>query len=134
LLTTRLKGAFLLLALAQAAHSLEEYFTRLWEVWAPAQFLTGLVSSTNPVLGFAVINVSLVALGFACYWFAVRPGHSSARGWIWFWVLLESVNGIGHALWAVTSGVYRPGLLTALPFFILVPVLVRELFRTPAQA
>ena len=100
---------------------------RLWEVWAPAQFLTGLVSGSNPVLGFLAINIGLVVFGFACYFFAVRPGKPSARALVWFWVCLESVNGVGHTLWAFTSASYRPGLLTAIPFLILVPILVWEL-------
>ena len=100
---------------------------RLWEVWAPARFLTALVSASNPALGFLVINIALVVFGFSCYFFAVRPGKPSARALVWFWVCLESVNGVVHTLWAITSASYRPGLLTAIPFLVLVPILVREL-------
>lgn len=103
------------------------YVTRLWEVWMPAQFLTGLVSRSDPVFGFLVINVSLVALGFLCYLVVVRPARPSARAWIWFWVSLESVNGVGHTLWAATELAYRSGLVTALPFLVLVPLIAKEL-------
>lgn len=126
----RMKNTFLLLTLVQAAHSLEEYFARLWEVFAPAAILSSLVSASNPEGGFLLINVSLVAVGFWCYFWVVRREHRNARAWIWFFVGLESVNVVGHALWAATSQGYRPGLFTALPFLILVPILVRELLRT----
>lgn len=129
-MSARMKAAFLLLALAQAAHSVEEYFARLWEVFAPAAFLSSLVSASRPEVGFLVINVSLVALGFWCYFRVVGREHPHARAWIWFFVALESVNAVGHVLWAAMNQGYRPGLLTALPFLLLVPVLVQELLRT----
>ena len=129
MVSDRLKLAFFFLACAQAAHSLEEYLGRLWEVFIPARFLTNLISETNPVLGFLVINVSLVAFGFFCYFYVVRPATPTALPWIWFWVLLETVNGVGHTVWAIISRTYQPGLLTAPAFLILVPIMVFELRR-----
>jgi hypothetical protein len=41
---TRPYRAFLLLVLAQAAHSVEEYVFRLDDVFAPARFLSGLLN------------------------------------------------------------------------------------------
>ncbi|MGI9625587.1 MAG: HXXEE domain-containing protein [Longimicrobiales bacterium] len=126
----RLKVAFLLMACAQAAHSLEEYWGRLWEVFVPAQFLSSFVWPPNPVVGFLIINVSLVALGFWCYFRVVRTDHRSLRAWVWFFVVLQSINGVGHTVWAGMNHGYRPGLITAIPFLVLVPVLVRELSKT----
>ena len=37
---------FLALILAQAGHSIEEYFTQLYDVLAPARFISGLFSSS----------------------------------------------------------------------------------------
>lgn len=128
-MSRRVRLLFLLVVLTQAAHSCEEYVGRLWEVWLPAQFLSSLVSPSNPVFGFLIINGSLVALGFWCYLWLVRRNAGSGRAWVWFWVLLESVNGVGHTIWAVADGQYRPGLLTAIPFLVLVPLLVRELLQ-----
>lgn len=128
-MTTRLQTVFLLLALSQAAHSLEEYFGRLWEVFAPARYLSTLASPANPEVGFVVINTLVVVLVFWCYFRIVRRDARSARAWIWFWVLLESINGIGHVAWSATSGQYQPGLLTALPFLVIAPLLVREVTR-----
>ena len=103
---------FLGLILSQAAHSVEECWFRLYDVLAPARFISGLVSS-NPALGFAIANVVLVLFGFWCYLARVRPGHPSARGWAWFWTVLEATNGVNHLVLALASGGYFPGAATA---------------------
>jgi hypothetical protein len=41
----QLRLTFLLTALTQGLHSIEEFFGKLWEVYPPATFLSGLVSS-----------------------------------------------------------------------------------------
>jgi len=47
---SRDQNAFLALILVQAAHSLEEYVFRLYEVFAPARFISNLVSD-DPATG-----------------------------------------------------------------------------------
>ena len=103
---------FLLLILAQAAHSVEEYATRLYEVFAPARFVSSLVSN-DLALGFLVANVALVTFGLWCWAVPVRSGWRAANGLVWFWTLLELGNGIGHSALAVTRGGYFPGVVTA---------------------
>ena len=98
--------------LAQAAHSVEEYIGRLWESFPPAAFLTGLISS-NRELGFIILNTALVAFGFWCLFWPVRRAWGSARGFVWFWVVLETINGIGHPARSLIEGAYTPGVLTA---------------------
>jgi hypothetical protein len=107
---------FLALIGVQGLHSLEEYFTRLYDVFAPARLVSGLLT-TNLSLGFAGFNVALVGFGLGCYVFRVRPNHPRAAGWIWFWILLELGNGVGHLALAVARGGYFPGAATA-PFLI----------------
>ena len=109
---TRSRWAFLTLVLAQAAHSVEEYTFKLYEVFGPARFVSGLVSDDLPT-GFAVVNIGLVAFGIWCYVARVRKAHVSARLWVWPWVFVEGVNGIGHPVIALTRGEYFPGALTA---------------------
>lgn len=104
--------AFLLLVLAQAAHSVEEYVARLYEVFAPARFVSSLVSNDLAV-GFLIANASLVAFGFWCWAVAVRSGGRLGRGLAWFWSLLELGNGTGHLVLAFSRGGYFPGALTA---------------------
>lgn len=58
-MNNRVKIAFLLLVLAQALHSLEEYFGKLWEMFLPARFLSSTISD-NPETGFPIINISLL--------------------------------------------------------------------------
>ena len=106
------RAAFLALVLAQAAHSIEEYFNHLYEVLAPARFVSGLFSSDLRT-GFIIFNVLLVAFGFLCFFGPVLRGARSAVGLAWFWTVLEFLNGCAHMIWAALAGDYRPGLLTA---------------------
>ena len=108
----RTRFAFLALILTQAAHSVEEYVFRLYDVFAPARFISGLVSD-NLAVGFVVFNAALVLFGLWCYAARVRTSHRSARGWIWLWVVIEFGNGVGHTALAVARGAYFPGAATA---------------------
>ena len=103
---------FALLIASQAAHSTEEYVTRLYEVFAPARFVSSLVSS-DLSLGFLVANAALVGFGLWCWAVPVRLGRAAATGLIWFWTLLEAGNGIGHLTLAAMQGGYFPGAATA---------------------
>jgi hypothetical protein len=106
------QNLFLGLILTQAAHSMEEYFFRLYDVLAPARFISSMVSS-NLALGFAIVNIVLVLLGLWSYLARVRRRHPSGRGWAWFWTVLETANGAAHLLFAATRGGYFPGVATA---------------------
>ncbi|HEY6249888.1 MAG TPA: HXXEE domain-containing protein [Candidatus Angelobacter sp.] len=108
----RSQFVFLFLILAQGAHSIEEYVTRLYEVFAPARFVSSLVSKDLSV-GFLVVNVALVAFGLWCWAIPVRSGWRAARGLAWFWTLLELGNGTGHLVLALSRGGYFPGVATA---------------------
>jgi hypothetical protein len=105
---------FLLLVALQAAHSVEEYTTGLYEALAPARFVSGLFSD-DLALGFAIVNSALVALGLWCYAVPIRSGRPSARAWAWPWVAIELGNGVGHVALAILAGGYFPGVLTAPP-------------------
>ena len=113
---------FLALIGAQALHSVEEYFTRLYELFPPARFISGLFT-TDLRLGFAAFNLALVALGVWCYAARVRPSHPAAAGWIWFWAVLELGNGAGHLALAAYRGSYYPGAATA-PLLIAAAVML----------
>jgi hypothetical protein len=121
-LSRRGKNLFALLIVAQAAHSVEEYAFHLYDVLAPARFISSLVSS-NLGWGFAVVNAALVTFGAWGYLARVRVGHPSSDAWAWFWVLLEGANGAGHLLFAVSRGGYFPGAWTA-PFLLGLAVLL----------
>jgi hypothetical protein len=108
----RSRAAFALLILAQAAHSVEEYAYRLFDVFSPARIVSSLFSS-NIAAGFAIANVGIVLFGVWCYLGRVRPSHPSARGYAWFWTCLEFANGLGHVVLSVRSGGYFPGVGTA---------------------
>lgn len=125
---TRSRSLFLALVLTQAAHSVEEYAFRLYEVFAPARFVSGLVSDDHAT-GFVIVNTAFVVFGFWCYAARVRRGHPSARGWAWFWIVLEFANGVGHPVLALSRGGYFPGVVTALPLLVLSLSLGTRLLR-----
>ena len=108
----RSQVVFLFLILTQVAHSIEEYITGLYQVFAPARFMSSLVSNNLP-LGFLVVNAGLVAFGLWCWAVPVRSGWRSAPGFAWFWTILELSNGLGHCGLAAREGGYFPGLITA---------------------
>src|SRR5256885_839306 len=93
--------AFIALILAQAGHSIEEYSTRLYDVLAPARFVSSLFSNDLRV-GFVAFNVLLVAFGLGCFFGPVLRGAHSALGLAWFWVVLEFLNGCAHITWAAS--------------------------------
>jgi hypothetical protein len=108
----RSRAAFAAVVLAQAAHSVEEYVYRLFDVFGPARFVSGLFTDNLP-LGFAVANTGIVLFGVWCYLARVRRSHPSARGYAWFWTSLELANGVGHVVLAASQGGYFPGVGTA---------------------
>jgi hypothetical protein len=127
---SRIKLAFGALVVAQTAHSIEEYVGRLWESFPPAAFLTGLISS-NRELGFLVINIALVAFGFWCLMWPVRRDWPSAKSLAWFWVVIETINGIGHPAWTLRQSAYTPGVLTAPILLVLALYLAFLLLQLP---
>ena len=115
---------------------MEEFYFRLFEVLAPARYLSGLVSD-DLALGFATINAAIVVFIFWTYSRRVRPATTRATAWIWGWSVLESGNGIGHVIFSIDAGAYFPGLFTA-PILILFSValmirLVHPVGQTPVQ-
>jgi hypothetical protein len=98
--------------LAQAAHSVEEYSYRLYDVFAPARFVSGLFGSDR-AFGFALANALLVGFGVWCYVARVRQSRPGARGYAWFWTGLEAVNGASHVFFSIVRGGYFPGVGTA---------------------
>ena len=125
---SRITGTFAALIVTQAAHSLEEYLGRLWESFPPARFVAGLIAS-DLALGFIIFNVAFVAFGAWCALVPVRRNWPSASRWIWLWVVIEALNGVGHVAWSLRRGGYTPGVLTALILLGLAAYLAFELRR-----
>jgi hypothetical protein len=123
---SRLKVTFGALILAQAAHSTEEYFGRLWESFPPARLLTGLVSSDHE-RSFILLNALLVAFGAWCFLWPVRHSWPVAVRLAWLWAVIEILNGIVHPLWSLREGGYTPGLATAPLLLVLGAILAFQL-------
>lgn len=118
---------FLLIALVQLLHSIEEYVGKLWDVYPPATFLCGLVSN-NLRTGFIIINVSLFVV-LMLTWRGTFSKNLSVRPLLWFWSIMELINGVGHSVWAIMEGSYEPGLITAPVLLILALNMLRLLTR-----
>lgn len=127
----RSQVVFLLLILAQMAHSVEEYVTGLYQVFAPARFVSSLLSS-NLALGFAIVNAALVTFGLWCWAFPVRSGWRTAGVVVWFWTILELGNGIGHCSLALRQRGYFPGVITA-PLLLLFALWLAVLQIRPSK-
>ena len=109
---TRRQLTFLALVVVQAAHSGEEYAGRLYKVFAPARFVSGLISD-DLQRGFVIFNLALVAFGMWCFLWPIRRGWLAAPLLGWIWVGIELVNGVGHPLWSLRERAYTPGVATA---------------------
>jgi len=132
-MTQTARTTFLALVLVQAGRSIEEYAGRLYDVLAPARYVSGLVSEDRRI-GFLVFNGALVAFGLWCVLGPVRRGATSARGLAWLWVVLEIGNALAHAAWSAAAGAYRPGLATAPLLAALAILLAWQLRQAPSGA
>ena len=117
---------FLLIALVQGMHSMEEYAGKLWEVYPPAKFVCGLVSDDHEN-AFIIINIILFIV-LVLIWAATFSKSFSVRAALWFWAIMETLNGIGHSLWSLMQGSYTPGLITA-PILLLLGLNMIRLLR-----
>ena len=122
---TRFQATFVALVVAQAAHSIEEYVGHLYEVFAPARFVSGLISQ-NLRLGFIIFNVLLVTFGIWCCLWPARRRTPPLVVVTWFWIVIELINGAGHALWSMREMRYTPGLATAPVLLVLAIALARQ--------
>ena len=123
---TRFEASFLVLVGTQAAHSVEEYIGRLYDVFPPARFVSGLISE-NLERGFVIFNVGLVAFGIWCFLWPVRKHWLAAVPLAWLWVGIELVNGVGHPLWSLRELRYTPGVGTAPVLLLLALYVARQL-------
>jgi Protein of unknown function with HXXEE motif len=117
----------------QAAHSVEEYLGRLYEVFPPARFVSGLVSQ-DLRLGFIIAIVALVTFGLWCFVWPIRQRWRSAVTIGWLWVTIELVNGVVHPLWSLRELRYTPGVATAPLLLIVALYLARQLRGGQIQA
>lgn len=125
----RIKILFLIIVLLQGLHSCEEYIGKLWENFPPATFLCGLVSD-NLMTGFIIINIALFVLGILAWLIPIRKEYSWGKVLIWFWILIELMNGIGHPIWTIMQKGYTPGVITA-PFLLITAIaLLKEQLNT----
>lgn len=129
---SRTKFTFLLLILAQVAHSVEEYVFRLHDVWEPARFVS-LMLSNDLNTGFIIFNATLAVFGLWCYFGSVRTSHGWPRVWIWVWIVIELINGAGHVVIALARGAYFPGLITSPVLFGLALYLALQMKPFPRR-
>lgn len=118
---------FLFIAIVQGLHSIEEYVGKLWDVYPPATFICRLVSS-NLETGFIIINISLFIV-LMLIWLTTFSKSYSIKGLLWFWSIMELINGVGHSIWSISESSYTPGLLTAPVLIFLAVIMLRILIK-----
>jgi len=121
---------FAALLAAQGLHSIEEYMGHLWDVLPPARFISGLFSG-DLSRGFLTFNIAVIVFGGLCLGGPVAHDWPSARPIVWGWILVEIVNGMGHALLTLAQRAYVPGVLTA-PLLIVFAILLMRDMRQAA--
>ena len=126
------RRVFLWLIFAQAGHSLEEYVYRLFDVLAPARYVSGVLGFDRET-GFVIFNTGLVLFGLWCWFARVRPARGRWRVLAWFWALLETANGVAHFVLAGAAGGYFPGLWTA-PLLIAFGLGLMEALGSPSAS
>jgi len=122
----RLDATFLALMGVQAVHSAEEYLGRLYEVFPPARFVSGLVSQ-DLRRGFIIANVVLVSFGLWCFFWPIRRRWRAAVTIGWLWATIELVNGVVHPVWSLHELSYTPGVATAPVLLVLALYLALQL-------
>lgn len=120
----KIQVSFLLIALFQGLHSIEEYYGELWDVYPPATYICGLVSD-NLKNGFVIINISLFIV-LMLTWLTTLGKNFSVKPLLWWWAILELINGAGHSVWAIMEGSYVPGLATA-PVLLVLSLITMKL-------
>jgi hypothetical protein len=103
---------FIFLIAAQAAHSLEEYLTGLYEVLRPAAAVSSMFSA-DPETGFLMANALLVAAGLSSLAFVAKRPGAAAVALASAWAVLETLNGLGHIGLSLAQGAYFSGAATA---------------------
>lgn len=126
----RMAILFLALTIIQAAHSIVEYFSRLYDRFA---FVTGEIHgiiSIFPVLHmhktlFAALNIVFVAL-LVTICINLFKGRSWAKRMARLIAVVEIVNGLAHLSAAVYTGGYFPGSVSAAGLLIVGILLLRS--------
>lgn len=130
---SRVQHAFGALVLAQAVHSTEEVIGRLWATFPLARFVSGLVSD-DLASGFLFLNVCLFVFGALCYFGPVRRQWTIATPILWLWIVVETINGIGHPLWCVLQRGYVAGVITAPLLLVLALYLAKQVLASSGRA
>jgi hypothetical protein len=126
----RTRRAFLLLIAAQAVHSIEEYWFRLYDLLAPARAVSDALGIDRPT-GFAITNTALIGFGLWCYRRICR-GQRGSRGLAWFWAVGEILNAFAHAALVFAAGGYFPGIATA-PLLLVGGLLLVQALRADGR-
>lgn len=129
--TSRVGPIYLLLGFAQAAHSIEEMRTHLFDFFWTAtglfhQYLPAFPQFRMSAETFAVVNMTAIAVLLGC-----SPFVYAGRRWAYFLAglagVIEVLNGIAHLSGTLVFGGYVPGAASAPLLLILGFFLLREL-------
>ena len=129
---SRLGALYLSLGLAQAAHSVEEMLTHLYDFfWVISGALHRMFPWYQqfrwPADLFGAVNIVLVAALLGSWPFVERRDS-----WALYLVgaagVIETLNGVNHIARAIALRGYVPGAITAPVLLLLGPLMLRELW------
>ncbi len=123
-----IRTTFIILILFQGLHSIEEYIGKLWKIFSITELFRNFVFG-NIETCFIVINIGLFIFGLWCWLVPVRRNYIFARKLIWFWIVIEMMNGIGHSILAIYKRAYIPGVATSPILLITAVYLIHQLLR-----
>jgi hypothetical protein len=131
---SRLTRLYLALALAQAAHSIEEMRAHLYEFFDVIAARWPAFPMRNvPADTFAVNNLLIIAALLALVPF-VQAQRRWALALAGFVAVIEVLNGLAHPAISLSLGRYMPGAFTAPLLFVLGLLFLRELWRSSAES
>lgn len=135
---SRLGVLYLLMGLAQSAHSVEEMLTHLYDFfWVVSGRLHAVLSWYPqfrwPADLFGAVNILLV-VSLLGSWPFVERRSKWALVLAGVWSVIETLNGLGHLSGEIYFRGYVPGAFTAPFLLVLGPMVLREVrraFREP---
>lgn len=127
----RVGTIYLLLGLAQAAHSIEEMRTHLYDFFWTVTGLFHSYVSSFPQFRMSADTFAAVNMTFIALLLGTVPFVAAGRRWALFLAglvgVMEVLNGLGHLSGAVFFRGYVPGAASAPLLLLLGIFLLREL-------
>lgn len=130
-------GLYLALGIAQAAHSTEEYLTRLVDKFPVVTGYLHKVAGFFPVVTMTERTFVVLNIGLIVFLLSVSPFVFQRRPWALrvarVAAVVEALNGFAHLFAAVYTGGYYPGALSAVGLLLVAGATLGSSARASAR-